>query len=58
MTRPNLIDNSLYYKIKNKFTSKHNSNLSFKMNMIIIVAIIFSLLFIYYLYLEKNNKNN
>lgn len=58
MTRPNLIDNNLYYKIKNRFISKNNSNLSFKANMIIIGIIIFSIMFIYYLYLEKNNKNN
>jgi len=58
MVKPKLVDNNFYHKIKRKFIKNNNNILSYRFNLVIIIFILLSLLFIYWIYLEKKNKKN
>ncbi len=53
MVKPSLVDTNLYHKIKYKFIRNNNNILSYRFNLGIIIFILVCIIFLYYLYKQK-----
>lgn len=58
MAKPHLVDTNLYLKIKKRLIKNSNELLSYRCNISIILIITLILLFLYYKYIEKQNKKS
>lgn len=58
MVKPMLVDNKFYHKIRKRFIVQNNNILSYRFNLGIVIFIILSLLFVYWIYLDKKGEKN
>ncbi len=56
MVKPNLVDQNIYHKIRYKFIKRNNDKISYRFNLGIVIFILVCIIFLYYLYKQKQSK--